>query len=262
MRNNGGELLVNFGRSGRIACRRQGSRVSVGEAQAVLVIVIRGLQPSLRLRGISEQAGDQARVIIAKSNHGSIMNAVERVERVMQVGLPRKAPGRQKGGRHIACAVRVAARQMGSCARKLSLFDIVNCDRKARQVVVRIARKQPFAERGRARFIAIGESGGEGALEKIGISRIGPEGFPVVDLRRKRVPVSAGDESRKIVARLAGPDLQGRRSSFGLDGCGRGRRRRPTKPKPRRGLRATSNLDIDSACLSISYDCQSANKRE
>ena len=72
---------------------------------------------------------------------------------------------------------------MGSRDGKLSLFDIVNRDRKARQVVVRIARKEPFAERGGARFVAIGESSGEGALEKIGISRIGSEGFPVVDFR-------------------------------------------------------------------------------
>ena len=120
-----------------------------------------------------------------------------------------------------SCArVASALAKWARAARKLSLSDIVNCDRKARQVVVRIARKEPFAERGRARFVAIGESGGEGALEKIGISRIGPEGFPVVDFRRKRVPVSAGDKSRKIISGLAGSNLQPLRSGFGLDSCG------------------------------------------
>src|ERR1700734_2524043 len=84
VRNNGGELLVYLCCSGRVARCRQNPGVSIGEAEAVLVIVMRGLQPSLSLRWVSQEARDQARVLIAKSNHRSIVNAVERVERVVQ----------------------------------------------------------------------------------------------------------------------------------------------------------------------------------
>ena len=159
-------------------------------------------------------------MIIAKSEHRRVSNAVERVERVAEVGLSCIAPGRKKRRRHIARAHRVGARQVGSRGRELSLLDVANCDCETRKVVVGVARKEPFAERAGARLIPIGESSGEGALEEIGISRICSEGFPVVDLGGRRVPISACDKSRKIVSGLAIPNLELFRSGFGLDSCG------------------------------------------
>ena len=144
------------------------------------------------------------------------MNTVERVERAVKVGLSCIAPSGKERRRHIADARRVAARQVSARRRKLSLLDIVNGDCEPREVVARIAHKEPFAERAGARFVAIRESRREGALEEIGISRVSSEGFPVVDFSRRRVPISAGDKSRKIISGLRIPNLQLLRSRFGL----------------------------------------------
>ena len=66
VRNNSREILVYLCRSDQIAFFGQDAGVGIGETQAVLVIVVRGLEPPLGLRGVSEQTGDQPRVIIAK----------------------------------------------------------------------------------------------------------------------------------------------------------------------------------------------------
>ena len=117
------------------------------------------------------------------------------------------------------------------------------------------------AERIGARFVAIGERRSERALEQIGISGIGSEGLPVVDFRRQSVSIRAGDQRRKIIAGLGVADLQFPRSGVGLGNRGRGGAcRRPTGPRPRKGLPAASKPSIGSACLTLSHVCQSANK--
>src|SRR4029077_12629190 len=103
---------------------------------------------------------------------------------------------------HVAGAHPVRTRQMGSRRRKLSLSDIVNRNCEAREVVVRITRKEPLAKGVGARLVAVGDSSREGALEEIGISGIGSERFTVVDFRSRRVSISAGDKSRKIISGL------------------------------------------------------------
>jgi hypothetical protein len=100
------------------------------------------------------------------------------------------------------------------------LLDIANCDCESREVVVGIAHKEPFAERTGARFVPVGESRSESALEEIGISRIGSEGFPVVDFGCKGVPIGAGDQSGKIISGLAISNLELLRSGLGLNSCG------------------------------------------
>ena len=96
---------------------------------------------------------------------------------------------------------------MSARSRELSLMNVVNGNGKARQTVVRIAGEEPFAKRVGARFVAIGERSSERAPKEIGISRIGAERLPVVDFRRERVTVRAGDKSRKIIAWLAVADF-------------------------------------------------------
>ena len=166
------------------------------------------------------------------------MNAVEGVKRVAQVRLPCIAPGNKERRCHITDARRVRTRQVGSGGRKLSLFDIVNRDRQARQVVGRIAHEEPFAKSGGARFVAVRESSGEGALEEIRISRITSQGLSVVDFRRKRVAISACNQSREIVSGLAVADLQVPRPRFGLDSRGPERRRWIATAAPLRRKRA------------------------
>ena len=221
MGNNEGEVLVNLRRSGHIALRVQHTGVSIGEAQAVLVILKRGLQPPLRLRGIPEQIGDQSSVIVAKREDSGVADAVEGIERVAEIGLPRIAPSRQQGGRHIARARGVPTREVSAGGGELSLFDVVNREGKARQAIAWVANEQPFPERIGALFVAIGERRCERALEQIGISRIGSEGFPVVDFRRQSVSIRARDQRREIIAGLGIADLR-----FPRSGVGSGNRRR------------------------------------
>jgi hypothetical protein len=100
------------------------------------------------------------------------------------------------------------------------LLDVANCHCETGKVVIRVAPKEPFAKGAGARLIPVGQSSGEGALKEIGISRVYSESFPVVDLRGRRVPISACDKSRKIISGLATPNFELFRSRFGLDSCG------------------------------------------
>ena len=111
--------------SGHIAFFGEDAGVGVGETQAVLVVVVCGLQPPLGLRGVSEQTGDQTRMIVAKGEDRAVVNAVKGVERVMEIGLTCIGPGRKQRCRDVARARRVGARQVGARRRKLSLSDIV-----------------------------------------------------------------------------------------------------------------------------------------
>ena len=115
----------------------------------------------------------------------------------------------------------VSTRKVSARGGELSLFDIVNREGEARQAIAWVANEQPFRERIGALFVAIGERRCERALEQIGISRIGSEGFPVVDFRRQSVSIRAGDQRREIIARLAVADLR-----FPRSGVGSGNRRR------------------------------------
>ena len=215
-----GEILIDFCCSSQIALLRQESGVSVSEPQAVFIIVIRGLQASLGLRSVSQQTSNQARVIIAKCEHRRVSNAVERVERATEVRLSRVTPGGKKRRRHVTHAHCVSAGQVGSRGRELSLLDVANCHCETGKVVIGVAPKEPFAKGAGARLIPVGQSSGEGALKEIGISRVYSESFPVVDLRGRRVPISACDKSRKIISGLATPNFELFRSRFGLDSCG------------------------------------------
>ena len=68
----------------------------VPEAQRITDLHALGFDDKWILaHGIPEQIGDQSGVIVSKSEDRRVANAVERIERMAEVGLPRIAPRRQ-----------------------------------------------------------------------------------------------------------------------------------------------------------------------
>ena len=104
---------------------------------------------------VSEQTSNEAGVIIAKCEYRRISNVVEHVESAAEIRLSRIRPGGKNHRSHIADPRCVGACQMASSGRKLSLLDVANCDCETGQVVVGVAREEPFAQRTRAHLIPI-----------------------------------------------------------------------------------------------------------
>ena len=94
-------------------------------------------------------------MIIAKGEHRWVSNAVERVERVAEVGLSCVGPRSKKRRRNVSHAHCVGPGQVDSRGRELSLLDVANGDCETGKVVIGVAPKEPFTKRARAHFVPI-----------------------------------------------------------------------------------------------------------
>ena len=92
MGNSGGKLRIDLLGSIRIAMHREEAGISVNKTKRALVRVVSGLEPAARLGGVSKHVGYQAAVIVAEGGDRGIANAIEGIERVMQVRLAGVAP--------------------------------------------------------------------------------------------------------------------------------------------------------------------------
>ena len=97
----------------------------------------------------------------------------------------------------------------------LAVGDRARREREPREAVAGIARDQPIGERERVDRVAVGQRGGEGALDQIEVARIGAQGLAKIERRARRVAIVAGDDRGEIIASLRLPDFE--RSRTGVD---------------------------------------------
>ena len=180
-----GDQLAEIGedRLGRVdlAVTDEKAGVDVDDAQGVLVGLIGRLEPALGFEAVAEQVGDQAGVIVAEHRKARLVNVVERVERVPLIADAGVAPRGQQRGRHVMRLAGFAGGELGAGGEVLPVGDRARAERQARQAVVGIAGDQPLGERKTVGDVAVGERGGEGALDEVGVARIAAQSLARID---------------------------------------------------------------------------------
>ena len=221
-----GDQLAEIGedRLGRVdlAVADEEAGIDVGQAQRVLVGFVGRLEPALGFEAVAEQVGDQAGVIVAEHRQARFANAVERVERMPLIADAGVAPRGQQRGRHVMRLAGFAGGELGAGGDVLPVGDRARAERQARQAVVGIAGDQPLGERKAVGDVAVGERGGEGALDQVGVARIAAQGLARIDGGGVGVAIGAGDQRGEVISRLAAADLDRRNvgRGGGRVGCG------------------------------------------
>ena len=193
-----------------LAVAEEEARVDVDQTQRVLVGVVCRLEPALGFEAVAEQIGDQAGVVVAEHRKVRFVDVVERVDRTPLIAGAGVTPRGQQRRRQVVRFAGFAGGELGAGGDELSVGDRARPQREPRQAIGGVAGDQPLGERKAVGHVAVGERGGEGALDQVGVARIAAQRLARIDGGGVGVAIGAGDQRGEIVARLAAADLHRR----------------------------------------------------
>ncbi len=176
--------------------------VGVGEPHRVHVELVGRLQPLRRLAAVVADIGHQPAVEQPVDRELRLGEAVDRLQRLLQVAVAHIGPGGEQGRREVGIPP-PAARLLEMAARRdeLPVPERPDAERQEGERVVGIALQHALRQAEGLVEGAILHRGDEGPLQEFGVAGIFPERLAEVMSRGARVARGIGHESSEEVAR-------------------------------------------------------------